>query len=131
MNPLYLLGSLAGVGLLVALNWVLLRTQPPALTLQAAQALLARDDPDARLIRLAGDRKAALAEAADGTWFAIAVAGDRLVSRPLRPGFVRRAAANGSVLTLSLDDPGFAKIRVGLSSCAEARDWAARLAPPS
>jgi len=130
MNPLYLLGSLAGVALLVALNLVLMGRKRPRVDLEGAGALLAAEQPGFRASRqvLARNGDAALLEDGSGALYLVAGAGDRLVSRMLSAGSVRAVSRDGETLVIRLRDVTFPRARFALADEAQAKDWQVRLA---
>lgn len=125
----YLLGSLAGIGLLVGLNLLLTGRSRARVGLEAANALLAAENPGFRAARavLTRDSKAALVEDERGTVHLIAAAGDRLVSRKLSPASVLKLARSGETLTLRFRDVTFPGARLSLGGEPEAQAWEARL----
>lgn len=126
MNLLYLSASLAGIALLVGLNFWLLKTRAPLLDGATAGALLALDDPSCRLCSFTGDGRAGVAQDQDGRMFAIGVCGDRLVARPLSKANLARVDYDHGRLRLGLRDPGFRQLEVALAEDAAA-PWLARL----
>jgi hypothetical protein len=130
MNPLYLLGSLAGVALLVALNLVLTGRKRVRVDLERAGALLAAEQPGFRPGRqvLATDGDAALLEDETGALYLVAGAGDGLVSRMLSTNSMRAVSRDGETLVIRLRDLTFPRARLALADEAEAKDWQARLA---
>lgn len=127
MNLAYILLALAGVGLLVALNRLLLSRPPLALDRAAAEALLRRDEPDLTLDEFGGSAQAALATSTDHQLYAIAVAGDHLVSRKLSAANLRRVERIDALLLVYLRDPGFSRLRVQMTDREQAWAWEARL----
>ncbi|MDE2466075.1 MAG: hypothetical protein KGO02_20520 [Alphaproteobacteria bacterium] len=126
MNLIYLLASLAGIALLVGLNHLLLKTRVPVLDQKAAEDLLRLDDAARRLHAFVGDGHAGLAEDEEGTLFAVAVSGDRLVARPLGPTNLAAADYAHGRLTLRLRDYGFRRVGLALAP-GEGAAWLRRL----
>lgn len=130
MNALYLLGSLAGIGLLVGLNLLLTGQRRAHLDLAAAVALLTAEHPGFR----AGDAvvtataDAALIEDAGGALYLVAAFGERMVSRKLANGQIASVARDGRRLTLRFRDFTFPRARLALRDDAEAEAWQKRLA---
>lgn len=127
---LYLLGSILGVALIVALNLVLLGRARALVDLDAAKALLAAEYPGFQAQRavLARDSRVALIEDDTGGLYLVAGAGDTLVSRALLPGSVRAVARNGESLSIRFRDFTFPRAGLALGDAAEAKAWEARLA---
>ena len=127
---LYLLGSILGVALIVALNLVLMGRARALVDLDAAKALLAAEYPGFQAQRavLARDSRAALIEDDTGGLYLVAGAGDTLVSRELSPGSVRAVARDGETLSIRLYDFTFPRAGIVLGDAAEAKAWEARLA---
>ena len=131
MNLIYLLGSLAGVGLLVGLNVLLMGRAKRRVDSDAAIALLARELPGfrARAAVSARDGAAALIEDETGGVYLVAGAGADLVSRKLAPASLKALVRDGVTLRLSLRDLTFPRATLHLGDDATARDWQERLAP--
>lgn len=127
---LYLLGSLAGVALLVGLNLVLLGRARARVDLDAAKLQLSAEYPGFRAAcaALARNGSAALIEDETGGLYLVAGAGDSLVSRRLSPGSLRAVARNGETLNIRLYDFTFPRAGIALGDEAEAAAWQARLA---
>lgn len=131
MNVFYLLGSLAGIGLLVGLNLFLMGRAKRRVDSDAAIALLAREQPGFRAHTAisASDGAAALIEDESGAFYLVAAAGADLVSRKLAPAGLKALARDGATLRLSLRDLTFPRATLRLHDEAVARDWQERLAP--
>ena len=131
MNPLvlYLIGSVAGIALMVGVNLALFGRRERALALDVLERRLALDHPGFRAGRkvLAGD--AALIEnAADGALYLARARGDSFVTRRLARGSVRRMTRQGAALELRLADYTFPKARLAFADVEEAGAWQALLA---
>lgn len=131
MNLIYLLGSLAGVGLLVGLNVLLMGRAQRRVDRDGAIALLAQEQPGFRVRQAiaARDGAAALIEDEAGAVYLVAGAGADLVSRKLAPSGLKALARDGATLHLSLCDLTFPRARLRLNDNAAASDWQDRLAP--
>ncbi len=128
MNLLYLLGSVAGIALLVGLNMVLFGRRTAALDLVALQQNLALDNPGFRAgaAVVAGD--AALIENhADGALYLVRAGGDKFVTRKLSRGSLRTLKRDGARLDLRFADFTFPRARLAFADEAAASDWEARL----
>jgi len=130
MNLLYLLGSLAGVALIVALNLALTGRRRASVDLEAARAYLAGDEPGFRAARavLSRDGAAALFEDGAGALYLVAGSGDGLVSRKLSRAVLRAVSRDGDTLLIRLRDFTFPRARLAFAGEAEAREWEARIA---
>lgn len=131
MNLIYLLGSLAGVGLLVGLNVLLMGRAKRRVDLEAAKALLTREQPGFRIRHAvaARDGAAALVEDETGSLYLVVGAGADLVSRKLMPASLKTLTCEGATLSLRLCDLTFPRASMTLDDEAAARDWQARLTP--
>lgn len=131
MNLFYLMGSLAGIGLLVGLNLLLMGRAKRRVDIDAAVALLAREQPGfrARETISARDGAAVLIEDEAGAFYLVVAAGADLVSRKLAPAGLKALVRDGATLRLSLRDLTFPRATLTLADEAAARDWQARLAP--
>lgn len=131
MNVLYLIGSLAGVGLLVVLNWVLFGAARGTIaSTDALAAALAHESPDfwPGAAAIGAEANAGLMEnAADGRVFLAVARGDGLITRALVHGVLRDVARDGAALTLRLNDFTLPKVRLTLADEAAAQHWQARL----
>ncbi len=131
MNFVYLVGSLIGVALIVGLNVALFGRAKPVLgNLQDLGARIAADIPGFRAGRgvVGNDGAAALIEdEAGAAIFLVRAFGDRIVTRKLSYGALRRAARDGSALSLQLRDFAFPRARIVLDDDDVARAWEARL----
>ncbi|HEX3674925.1 MAG TPA: hypothetical protein VHU87_11685 [Rhizomicrobium sp.] len=128
MDPLYLIGSVAGIAVLVGLNVLLFGRCTGALDLAALGRALALDQPGFRAGDgvVAGD--AALVEnAADGALYLVRAGGDKFVTRKLSRGSVRGLSRDGSRLDLRFADFTFPRARLAFADEASAADWQARL----
>lgn len=131
MDFFYLIGSLAGVGLLVVLNRVLFGAARPAIASTAAlEAALAHEAPDFQrgAAVISADANAGLMEnAADGRVFLAVTQGYGVVTRALGHGALRDVVRDGAALTLKLNDFTLPKVRLILADEAAARHWQTRL----
>lgn len=130
MDMVYLLGALAGVGLLVALNLVLLGRVRQRVDAEAAAALLASEVPGFRAARciISADGDGALLEDQAGTLFLVVAVGDKLASRKLSAAAgLRRAVRQGAALDLRFADPTFRHCRFVFADEEVAGEIAARL----
>ena len=125
MNVFYLLGSLAGIGLLVGLNLFLMGRAKRRVDSDAAIALLAREQPGFRAHTAvsASDGAAALIEDEAGAFYLVAAAGADLVSRKLAPPGVKAPARDAATLRLPLPDPTFPRAPRRLHDAGLARRW--------
>jgi hypothetical protein len=96
--------------------------------LDAARRQLSLDAPDEQAGDgvLADDRRSALLELSDGRAAVVFVVGDRLVSRVLAPGFVRRVTTRVDGLRIGLRDFGTPRVDVRLADESITARWAAR-----
>lgn len=128
-----LLGSVAGIGLMILLNHRLgLNTPAEIASMDDALRRLDIDQVgfeagDARL--LADDRRSALIEEkGSGRVGLLAARGDGVVIRYLEPGSVKSAKmGEGRDIMLRLDDFTFAPLTIQLEDTHTARRWADRL----
>jgi hypothetical protein len=126
---LYLLGSLAGVALMVGICVALFGMRETRLTEGAATERLLADDPGFKAGRavLSADAKSALVEnAANGTVHLVVAVGDRLVARELSRAVLRDVVRESGALSLRLSDFTLPKVRLTLGD--EALFWDTRLA---
>ena len=131
MDVLYLLGSLAGVGLLVLLSVALFGLKGVRIgSAQNLEAYLARTLPlfRARSMALDTSEKAALAENdVDGTIHLVVAHGDGMVARKLSRPLLRAVERNGAVLSLSLADFTLPRAALILPDSAIAAAWEKKL----
>ena len=129
MNLLYLLGALAGVGLIVGLNLLLLGRGQVRVDVANAAALMASEQPGFRagrsIVSATGD--AVLLEDVSGRLFLVVGAGDKLVNRLLTAESLRAVSRRGETLDLRFRDPTFSRARFGFGDEATAREFEARL----
>lgn len=132
MLVLLLLGSLAGVAAMVALNHWLGLSEPARL--RDIDEAVERLDVDAVGFEagesvLAEDGSAALVESADGRMIGLLAArGDQFVIRFLTPGQVRAARiGEGGSLTIRLADFTFAPVSFPFGDSPRIRHWADKL----
>lgn len=117
--------SLAGVGLLVAVSWMLGAWRSVSVTAEGAAARLAFDEPDlvVREWLLGADGKSAAALSADGAEIALVFAlGDSLATRRLN----RRQAAverQGAALRFALGELSRQAVSVTAPDEPTARRW--------
>ncbi|MBB5518414.1 hypothetical protein [Amphiplicatus metriothermophilus] len=121
--------SLAGVGVLVAVSWLLGAWRTARLDAAAAPDKLAFDEPDflpsAWLFDTEGRAAAALSE--DGEEVAwLFVVGDGIAVRRMKRG-AAPVRAEGESLVATLRDPSRWTLRLKAPSEAEAAAWASRL----
>lgn len=128
-----LLGSLAGIGLMVLLNQRLGLNTPALLrSIEEAKTRLDEDQVGFRAGRaavLAEDGRAALVEEeSTGRLGLLAARGDGIVIRYLGPGSVKAARmGEGRDIVLRLNDFTFEPLRIQLADTGTARQWADRL----
>ena len=131
MNLLYLLGSLAGVAMLVLLCAALFGASGARIaTAQALEAYLGQILPRFRVrsIALGEDAKAALAENdVDGTIHLVVAHGDGMVTRKLSRPLLRAVERNGAMLSLRLDDFTMPRAALILPDPAIAAAWEKKL----
>lgn len=127
MIVLYLVGSFAGIALLVLLNLALFgRARPAVGTAEQLAAHLAREIPGFRAGRFALDRdgRAALVEnVADRSIVLVDALGDGLVTRRLGGAVLSQVQREEARLSLTLRDFTLPRVALGLESDAVARDW--------
>lgn len=128
---LALIGAAFGIGLIVLLNvamgWTRLQLESAA----SAQAFLKRDvmgfRPGADEV-LTPDRLGYLCLEADGRRLGLVLArGDKAVVRALVCGDVRSVQAQGSILTLLLNDYTLPRVVLDVGRDGQAQDWAQRI----
>jgi hypothetical protein len=129
MNFIYLLGSLAGVGLLVGLNYLMAGKGQVRVDLEMACALLAREHPGfcARQGAGSADGASALIEDEAGALYLVVAAGADLVSRKLTATSLKAPTRDGARLHLELDDFTFPQANLTLETEAAASEWQQRL----
>ena len=132
MLALLLVGSIAGVAALVALNHWLGLSEPARL--RDIDEAVERLDADAVGFAageavLAEDGSAALIESADGSSIGLLAArGDQFVIRYLKPGLVQAARiGEGGRLTIKLADFTFAPVDFPFGASPRIRHWADKL----
>ena len=130
MNLIYLLASLAGVGLLIGLNVLLMGRARVRVDGDAAIALLATEYPGFRAVQsiVAVTRNAVLIEDEAGAVYVVAGMGDKLVSRKLSRDILHSISRDGAALAIRFRDFTFPRIRFAFENEADARDWQARIA---
>jgi hypothetical protein len=130
MDPLYLIGSVAGIAVLVGLNMLLFGRRTAALDLAGLEQTLALEYPGFRagMRVLAADAQTALLEnAADGSLHLVRAGGDKFVARKLARGSVRELSRDGARLDLRFADFTFPCAHLAFADDATAADWQARL----
>lgn len=131
MNLEYLLFSLAGVALLVALNVMLFGFKAAKIaTAQSVEAYLAQTLPAfrGRSISLDAGHRAALAENdVDGAVHLVTVCGDAFVTRKLCKPLLRAVACDGDCLSLRLADLTLPAARLVLGDAGTAALWQQKL----
>ncbi|GAB4517583.1 MAG: hypothetical protein Kow00133_02070 [Amphiplicatus sp.] len=125
--------SLAGVGVLVAVSWLLGAWRTARLDATAARDRLAFEEPDffsgAWLFDVEGRAAAALSQ--DGEEVAwLFVVGDGIAVRRMKRG-AAPVRAEGETLVAALRDPSRWTLRLRAPNQAEAAAWASRLAGPA
>ena len=126
----YLIGSVAGIGLMVGLNVLLFGRGTGALDLRALESRLALDHPGFRAgeSALSADAHAALMENRnDGALYLARAGGDKFVTRRLSRGALRKLSREGARLDLRFADFTFTRARLAFATESEAGDWEARL----
>lgn len=128
MDPLILAGSIAGIALMVAVNWALLRDRTPTrLTAEAVSERLAADfiGFEAYDITFANGGKAALADCAAGKGVALTVLmGDRMITRLLTPGILRAAETRGETgLRIRFEDFTLPAVSLTFDDAKTGRRW--------
>ena len=135
MNLLYLLSSLGGVALMVALCALLFGLRGARITaVQSVEVYLAQVLPAfrARSIALGADKKTALVENdLDGTIHLVVAHGDTFVARKLSKTVLRDVARDGTDLLLHLADFTLPHAKLALGDCATATIWLTKLAGAS
>jgi hypothetical protein len=130
MNVLYLIGSVAGIALLVGLNVLLFGRQIAALDADAVTDSLANDVPGFRAGRhtiAEGSHTALVENGVDGALYLVAARGSRIASRKLSRGAVRALNRDGNAIALHLSDFTFPKASLAFANENEAREWETRL----
>ena len=131
MNLLYLLGSLGGVALLVALCAALFGTKGMRLTTaQNLEAYLAQILPAFRTrnIALDKDAKSALAENdIDGTIHLIVACGDGFVARKLSRPLLKTVTRQDATLCLRLSDITLPRADIAFADLDAAAQWENKL----
>ncbi len=131
MPWLYLLGSLAGIGLIVGLNFVLSRRRGESIfSLAAAEARLVKDIPGFAPgdSVLSEDGIAALIvdRAHRVTWL-VGRQGDGMLARTLEQGTLQGLTRDGLALTLKLDDFTARRMTLTFADTPAADLWEQRL----
>jgi hypothetical protein len=131
MNWLYLLGSIAGVAMLIGFNVVLFGWRRATLaSVNDAESRLTAEIPGFRLGDAAIDQVAATAlveNARDGALHLVVARGDGLVTRALKYGALKALARDGRILSLRLSDLTLPRAELTLADEAAAKQWEARL----
>ena len=131
MDVLYLLGSLAGIALLVLLSVALFGLQGVRMTsAQSLEAYLAGTLPAfrARNMVLDSAAKAALAENDfDGTIFLVVACGDAMVSRKLSRSLLRNIGRQETKLSLRLADFTLPRADLTFADSATTSLWEKKL----
>ncbi len=130
MNVLYLIGSVAGIALLVGLNVLLFGRRIAALDADAVTDSLASDVPGFRAGRHTiadGAHTALIENSADGALYLVAARGSRIASRKLSRGGVRSVARDGKSIALRLSDFTLPKAQLAFADEHAAQEWEARL----
>jgi len=132
VNLLYLLSSLGGVALMVALCALLFGLRGARITAaQSAQVYLAQVLPvfRARSMVLSADKKTALVENdVDGTIHLVVALGDTFVARKISKTMLRKVACDGTDLRLRLADFTLPRATLALADPATAALWEKKLA---
>lgn len=121
--------SVAGIGLLVAVSWMLGAWRSVRVTPEAASDRIAFDEPDFRIAEwfIGTDGRSAAALSADGTEIALVFAlGDSFASRRLD----RRAARverSGPVLRIVLGEPSRRAVSLTAPDEAAAAHWLSQM----
>jgi len=129
---LYILGSLAGVALMVGIAALLFGTR--AVTITNASDAIARLQAEVAGFRAgaaavdAASNAALVENARDGVMHLVVARGDGLVIRALKHGLVKRILRDGATLSLRLADFTLPRATLTLADEAAARDWETRLA---
>ncbi len=118
--------SLAAIGLMVGLAWVLLPPPPVSITEEIARERLAFDEPDFTPVRwlIDTDGRAAIAEGARGDVAIVSLLGIDLVTRRY-PAAALRVAEEGGSLVIDPVDSGARAVKV---QAADAALWARKFA---
>jgi hypothetical protein len=130
MNAIYLIGSVAGILLLVGLNILLFGRRIAALDADAVVATLANETPGFRAGRhtiAEGAHTALVENAADGALYLVASRGSRIASRRLSRGSLRGLNRDGKSIALRLSDFTFPKASLAFADENTAQEWEARL----
>jgi hypothetical protein len=127
---IYLIGSVAGIALMVGLNVLLFGRGTGALDLRALESRLALDHPGFRAgeSAVSADARAALMEnRADGALYLARAGGDKFVTRRLSRGSLRALRRDGAGLDLRFADFTFPRAKLAFADESQASDWEARL----
>ncbi len=118
--------SLAAIGLMVLLAWVMFRAPAGPVTEAEAAARLAFDEPDFQPVNWLVDEngKAAFAEGAGGEYALVSRLGADLVTRRM-PGATVHACEHGGALVIRPSDPGSTPVRL---ASPDAASWARKFA---
>ncbi|MDE2493024.1 MAG: hypothetical protein KGL97_03885 [Alphaproteobacteria bacterium] len=131
MSVPYLLFSLGGVALLVALNAALFGIRGAEIAgAQTVEAYLTQILPAfrGRSMSLGADRTAALAEnGVDGALLLVIVRGDAFVVRKLGKPLLRAVERRGDCLSLRLADVTLPSVRLALGDAQTAAQWERKL----
>jgi hypothetical protein len=130
MDALYLIGSVAGIALMVGLNIALFGRGTCALDLGSLENRLALDHPGFRAGAgaLSADARAVLLEnRSDGAFYLARAGGDKFVTRKLVRGSLRALRRDGAHLDLRFADFTFPRARLAFATESEADEWEARL----
>jgi hypothetical protein len=130
MNALYLIGSVAGIALLVGLNVFLFGRRIAALDQDAVTDSLANDVPGFRAGRhtiAQGSHTALIENDADCALYLVTARGARIASRKLSRGAVRGVDRDGKSIALRLPDFTFPKASLAFANENDAREWETRL----
>jgi hypothetical protein len=126
----YLIGSVAGIALLVGFNVLLFGRGTGVLDLRALESRLALDHPGFRAGAgaLSVDARAALLEdRADGALYLARAGGDKFVTRRLSRGSLRKLSRDGARLDLRFADFTFPRAKLTFADESQTSDWEARL----
>lgn len=119
--------SIAAIGLMVGLAWLVFKTPSPAVTEKNARERLAFDEPDFDPVSWLIDRegRGALVEGADGDVALVTRLGLDLVTRRY-PASALKVVESEGVLVVAPLDPGARKVRLAADNAAQ---WARKLGP--
>ena len=130
MDPAYLIGSVAGIALLVGLNILLFGRAAARIDAEAVAAQLALEVPGFRAgsSTVSADSSAALIEnKADRSLYLACVRGDKFAIRKVSKGALRTIICDDGTLNLRFTDFTFPKAAFQFHRADDASAWEARV----